>query len=404
MKKLLLFAILLVTTHNLHAQTMIPSKKVTKAIKKNPQILNAINSNPQLLNSLNLNEDLLEAVEDNPQLLQLVSTNPEVISSINSNPDFLKLLTKKDEVLTAISLNPQIINTLNSNPDLVKRLYKKPELINTIAMSSAVANNNGGKSTNQVEQGQLVQNALATIPVEDKKKEKKKSTGNKILMGALGVATYGIVGKHPISYLLNGKTLSGSEIQKNLDKSKNKNVFLSKRFDDYVAEHKVVAILPFMVDIEGENKKQITSKKERVRNEKEIEEKIQESLYKFLLANQDKFSIEFQDINNTVMKLKNSGIMSTLYTTPKEEIAKALGVDAVIAGSYVQKMANKESKSGIIKITLYDGKNGDWVWKLDENAGSKYSLIDDTDKLMNSLMEKVVNVFPYRTAPAGKKK
>ena len=68
-------------------------------------------------------------------------------------------------------------------------------------------------------------------------------------------------------------------------------------------------------------------------------------------------------------------------------------------------MANKESKSGTIKITLYDGKNGDWVWKLDENAGSKYSLIDETDKLMNSLMEKVVNFFPYRTAsPAGKKR
>lgn len=90
--------------------------------------------------------------------------------------------------------------------------------------------------------------------------------------------------------------------------------------------------------------------------------------------------------------------MSTLYTTSKEEIAKALGVDAVIAGDYVQKMNNKESKSGIIKITLFDGASGDWVWKLDENAGSKYSLIDETDKLMNNLMDKVVNYFPYRMA------
>ena len=62
-------------------------------------------------------------------------------------------------------------------------------------------------------------------------------------------------------------------------------------------------------------------------------------------------------------------------------------------------------KKNVELISLYDGKNGDWVWKLDENAGSKYSLIDETDKLMNSLMEKVVNFFPYRTAsPAGKKR
>lgn len=62
-------------------------------------------------------------------------------------------------------------------------------------------------------------------------------------------------------------------------------------------------------------------------------------------------------------------------------------------------------KKNLELITLYDGKNGDWVWKLAENAGSKCSLIDETDKLMNSLMEKVVNFFPYRTAsPAGKKR
>lgn len=401
MKKLLLFAIFLVTTHNLDAQSMIPSKSVTKAIKKNPQILNAINANPQLLDSFNLNENLLDAVVDEAQLLTLISSNPNILPLLNSNPDFLKLLTKKDDVLTAISLNPNIVNTLSSNPDLIKLLVKKPDLINTIAMSSAVVGNNANTDANQ---GQVVQNTLALLPVEEKKVN-KKSTGNKVLMGALSVATGGFVGASSPFGLLGGKILSGNDIQNNIEKSKNKNVFLSKRFDEYVVEHKVVAILPFMVDIEGENKKQITSKKERVRNEKEIEEKIQESLYKFLLTHQDKYSIEFQDINNTVLKLKNSGIMSTLYTTPKEEIAKALGVDAVIAGSYVQKMANKESKSGTIKITLYDGKNGDWVWKLDENAGSKYSLIDDTDKLMSSLMEKVVNFFPYRIAPpAGKKR
>ncbi len=404
MKKLLLFAFFLMATHHLDAQSMIPSKSVTKAIKKNPQLLNAINANPQLLNSFNLNENLLDAVVDEPQLLTLISSNPNILPLLNSSPDFLKLLTKKDDVLTAISLNPNIVNTLSSNPDLIKRLVKKPDLINTIAMSSAVASNNASTDANQAPQGQVVQNAVAVFPVEDKK-ENKKSTGNKVLMGALSVATGGFVGASSPLGLLGGKILSGNDIQSNIEKSKNKNVFLSKRFDEYVVEHKVVAILPFMVDIEGENKKQITSKKERVRNEKEIEEKIQESLYKFLLSHQDKYSIEFQDINNTVLKLKNSDIMSTLYTTPKEEIAKALGVDAVIAGSYVQKMANKESKSGTIKITLYDGKNGDWVWKLDENAGSKYSLIDETDKLMNSLMEKVVNFFPYRTAsPAGKKR
>lgn len=396
MKKLLLFAALLVALPQIKAQMIMPpNKKVTKAIKKNPAILNAISANPNLLNSLNLNDDLVDAVTDNPQILTVVSANPALLNTINANPDFLKTLVKKPEVLIAINMNPHIITTLNSNPELIKSINKKPALINTVAMNMPVASNSDNNNTNN-NTGQTAQNALLTTSttVEEKK---DKSTGSKILLGALGVAT-GLPLNGGKGALFTRKITTSGDIQKNLDKSKNKNIFLAKRYDEYVTEHKVVAILPFSVDIEGENKKQITSKKERVRNEKEIEEQIQESLYKFLLSNQDKYSIEFQDINNTNLKLKNAGIMSTLYTTPKEEIAKALGVDAVIAGNYVQKMNNKESKSGIIKITLYDGQTGEWVWKLDENAGSKYSLIDETDKLMNSLMGKVVNFFPYRTS------
>lgn len=410
MKKFILFAFLLGSLSQVNAQMMMaPSKDVTKAIKKNPQLLNAINNNPQLLNSLNINDKLLDAVVDDAQILNLVSNNPAILNTINASPDFLKLLTKKPEVLMAVSLNPQIANILNDNPTLIPSIVKKPELINTVALSSS--NNNSGNKNNQSynnnSNNQNYNNSNQTSInnsnsqqstvnlLENVSKEEKKSTGSKLLNGALGIATGGIIGSG--GSLFTGKLLPGVDLQKNIDKSKNQNIFLSKRYDDYTAAHKVVAIIPFSVDIEGENKKQITSKKERVRNEKEIEEKIQESLYKFLLKHQNKYSIEFQDISTTNLKLKNSGIMSTLYTTSKEDIAKALGVDAVIAGNYDQKMNNKESKSGIIKITLFDGVSGDWVWKMDENAGSKYSLIDETDKLMNNLMEKVANYFPYRS-------
>lgn len=393
MKKLLFSALLIVVASHVNAQmTMPPTKAVTKAIKKNPQILNAINANPQLINSLNMNEKLLDAVVDEPQILNLITANPNIITTINASPDFLKMLTKNEDVVLAISLNPNIVTTLNNNPALIHSLVKKPKLINQIATSQS-------GNTNVVSQSfeEVTSSESSGRPKRGEKTEKKAGLGNMIL----GAATNGLIGTDPLSTVRLFQ--KSADLQKNLDKSKNKNIFLSKRYDDYITEHKIVAVLPFSVEIEGENKKQITSKKDRVRNEKEIEEKIQESLYKFLLKNQNNYSIEFQDISTTNLKLKNSGIMSTLYTTNKEEIAKALGVDAVIAGDYVQKMNNKESKSGIIKITLFDGKTGDWVWKLDENAGSKYSLIEETDKLMNNLMDKVVNYFPYRIGVENKK-
>lgn len=380
MKKILLSGLLLVAASQVNAQmAMPPTKAVTKAIKKNPQILNAINANPQLINSLNMNEKLLDAVVDEPQVLNLIIANPNIINTINASPDFLKLLTKNEDVVLALSLNPSIVTTLNNNPALINSLVKKPKTISQIAGSTGNL-------------GNMMVQSTGTVTTKAPEEKKKPGLGSMIL----GAATNGIIGTDPFT---SGKLFQKStDLQTSLDKSKNKNIFLSKRYDDYITAHKTVAIIPFSVDIEGENKKQITSKKERVRNEKEIEEKVQESLYKFLLRNQNSYSIEFQDISTTNLKLKNSGIMSTLYTTSKEEIAKALGVDAVIAGDYVQKMNNKESKSGIIKITLFDGASGDWVWKLDENAGSKYSLIDETDKLMNNLMDKVVNYFPYRMA------
>lgn len=192
-------------------------------------------------------------------------------------------------------------------------------------------------------------------------------------------------------------------------------VIVSKQYDNLVKTHKKVAILPFSISLKDEtNSKQ--SKKENVQNQKETMEVLQEGLYNYLLKNHHDYSVEFQDIERTNQILKSSGIMNTLKLTSKEEIAEALGVDAIISGEYV-KAKSKEgminfmksiadntgeldsNKSETIKLTLYDGKSGDMVWKMDRQEKEKYpfDIFDEPEKVMDLILEKVTSYFPYRT-------
>lgn len=192
-------------------------------------------------------------------------------------------------------------------------------------------------------------------------------------------------------------------------------VFVSKQYDDIIKTHKRVAILPFSISLKDETKNK-QSKKENVQNQKETMEVLQEGMYNYLLKNQHDYSVDFQDIERTNQLLKYSGIMNTLKLTSKEEIAEALGVDAIISGEYVKAkskegMANfmksiadnsgdlDSNKSETIKLTLYDGKSGDMVWKMDRQVKEKYSIdfFEEPEKVMDIILEKVASYFPYRT-------
>lgn len=209
--------------------------------------------------------------------------------------------------------------------------------------------------------------------------------------------------------------LQNEDLQKAMKKGKNSDFFVSKDFSKVIL-HKKVAIIPFITDIDDNTTKK-QSKKQKIADQKDLSERIQESLYRFLMKKQFDYTVEFQDIGRTNQILKNSGVLNTLTSTPLEEIAKLLGVDAIISGSFLQEknreslgstaakayltmgtsllLSSTKKTQGNLNLKVSDGISGDVLWRMEreekESGGSEESSIG----LVNSIMKKVAKGFPY---------
>lgn len=184
-----------------------------------------------------------------------------------------------------------------------------------------------------------------------------------------------------------------------------------------IATHKTVAILPFSTDIEVKKSKN-TSKKEILKDEAELTDDVQVALYKYLMKNQFDYSVDFQEITKTNQILKNKGLLQVMSSTPNEQLAEALGVDAVITGAFSKEMKGSKLKSvmtrtltsglvgaatgeAAIRMMITDGESGDVIWRIDTEEDGKFS---DSNGMIKDIMDKVIDFFPYKNSFISKKK
>jgi len=188
-----------------------------------------------------------------------------------------------------------------------------------------------------------------------------------------------------------------------------KQIFESPQLSTAIKQHKIVAILPFTVKITY--KKQPKSFNAEANRQQEItmSKSIQSSMYTFLLRKMDKYSVNFQDVEKTNVLLKKAGIQDKLDEMTKDEIAKALGVDAVISGTFESHQSRSEGAAiatavllggfggktgtGTLTMLVHNGIDGELLWRfyktMDDGIGSS------TDDLVENMMRKVSRNFPY---------
>jgi len=93
----------------------------------------------------------------------------------------------------------------------------------------------------------------------------------------------------------------------------------------------------------------------------------------------------------------------------KDEVAKALGVDAVIYGKYENEQSKSESGAiittvlfgglgsktgaGALTMAINDGKTGDMLWRFFKSMND--GIFSSTDELIDRMMRKVSRNFPY---------
>ncbi|HET9055533.1 MAG TPA: hypothetical protein VFN30_01670 [Chitinophagaceae bacterium] len=191
-------------------------------------------------------------------------------------------------------------------------------------------------------------------------------------------------------------------------------IYKSTQMDTAVAKHKIVAIIPSDVNIKlrpNETKK--ITPEEISKNEESTGLAIQDKMYSWFLRRSEKYAytVKFQDVSKTNALLKEAGITYTdLRTRDKVELAKLLGVDAVITSITRLDKPMSEGASvalgvlfgfwgttnkAIVTINIHEGLKGDLIWKYDYEA--RGSVGSSPDNLVNALMRNVSKKFPYNS-------
>lgn len=189
-----------------------------------------------------------------------------------------------------------------------------------------------------------------------------------------------------------------------------KQIFESPQLDTAVKQHKMVAILPFNVKITYKKQPKNFSADANKEQEIKMSKSIQSSMYTFLLRKKDNYTVAFQDVEKTNVLLKKAGVSEKLDEMTKDEIAKILGVDAVIGGSFEQEQTKSEAGaiataivfggfggktgSGTLTMTVNNGKDGELLWRFFKTMDD--NITTSTDDIVEHMMRKVSRNFPYQ--------
>lgn len=187
-------------------------------------------------------------------------------------------------------------------------------------------------------------------------------------------------------------------------------VYTSQDFSKYQSRHQTVAILPFRVSIELKKLPDGVTSDQLRRAEVDEAYVFQKQLYNQLLVQyaKNRYTVAFQDVDKTNVLLERAGIKyENLSSSTKDEIAKILGVDAVISG---QIRRGKPMSTGaaivstifigfsstnkvIVNMAIHDGASAQLVWSYDHEVSG--GLGSSAEGLAKSLMSSISKKFPY---------
>ncbi|TGE27333.1 hypothetical protein [Hymenobacter metallicola] len=196
-----------------------------------------------------------------------------------------------------------------------------------------------------------------------------------------------------------------------------------------LSQHKLVAILPFEVQLDqfnmqtisyvGEELSQAEVEKRRQRWEEKQQEQrklvayqLQQELLNQLVQRQAKhpYSVQFQNVAETNSRLERAGITyANLNDHSMAELKAALGVDAILSGetSLFQPMPNGVAVALLVltnagipqnevltNVTIHDCQSGDLVWSF--NHQQLGDLSASPAALARVLVRNSARTFPYR--------
>jgi len=189
---------------------------------------------------------------------------------------------------------------------------------------------------------------------------------------------------------------------------KSKTVYKDPNLNEEVSKHKKVAILPFEASILYKKLPKDFNIEDHKIEEIVLANNMQFSLYSKLSRNKDGFSVELQRIETTNSLLNDNGILGNLEKFTPYQIAKALGVDAVLYCTYTYtKIASDmealavelllgSSKVATAELTIgiYNGADDKLLWSFAKTMNQESS--GSSDYVLDRMLGKIDRNFPYK--------
>lgn len=188
-----------------------------------------------------------------------------------------------------------------------------------------------------------------------------------------------------------------------------KQVFSSPKLKTEIPTHKTVAILPFNTSISYKRLPKNFDEAANKADQNTMAANLQQGMYTYLLRKSIKYRVSFQDVERTNALLKQKGLYDKLNEITQNSICKALGVDAVVKGSYAYERTGSEggaivkgillgssfAKTGSCSLTMqiYNGKDGDLLWRFYKEMNE--DITSSANEVMERMMRKVARNFPY---------
>jgi len=190
------------------------------------------------------------------------------------------------------------------------------------------------------------------------------------------------------------------------------NLYENPNFDQITKDHQSIAILPFIAQVNLKPKQMIEiSDRKLDKIERAKGEGIQAAMFSWFLKRKKrgKFDLQIQDINKTNAILSENNIdYYNLKEQHPENLAKLLGVDAVISGDFETNKPMSEAgtivlgillgfwgntNSAVINIKIHNGEDGELLSnynkQIDRGIGSS------PERLVNVLMRKASRRLAY---------
>jgi len=198
-----------------------------------------------------------------------------------------------------------------------------------------------------------------------------------------------------------------------LSTAQTREIYTNANFKTLAKDHKVLAVLPFKTTLQLRPKE--VEKNGGPAGVAALEKRegldIQNAVHSYFLKRKESrdLIVDVQDVNRTNALLERNAVTyETLASFTPEELAKILGVDGIISGTFesTQPMSNGAAiamslavgfagptNTGKTTISINDGKTGELLWKYDKTLSRGFG--SNTSTIITTIMRKASRQLPY---------